>query len=313
MDRNKETGLKFDGSQEAATAKKTCATPASLGDSQVKVAAVGDNCIDFYENTGHSFPGGNPVNVAVYIKRLGGEASYTGAVGKDESGSFLIDAVKKKGVDTSHVQVLPGKTAVSHVRLTEGERVFGNYEEGVLADFKLRAEDFPFFAEHDLVVTGIWGMIEGELPEIAAKTPVAFDFANKFASPIVAQAIPYVTYGFFSFDRESREDFGKKYRELGLPRQESEMGELKEFMKVMQALGPKAVVVTLGEDGSMAWDGNRFYRCGIAECEVVDTMGAGDSFIAGFLYGILSGLSIPEAMEAGAKNSAVTLSYFGAW
>jgi len=169
MDRNKETGLKFDGSQEAATAKKTCATPASLGDSQVKVAAVGDTCIDFYENTGHSFPGGNPANVAVYIKRLGGEASYTGAVGKDESGSFLIDAVKKKGVDTSHVQVLPGKTAVSHVRLTEGERVFGNYEEGVLADFKLRAEDFPFFAEHDLVVV-VGNDIYRDCGELTAET-----------------------------------------------------------------------------------------------------------------------------------------------
>ena len=47
-------------------------------DKKIKVAAVGDNCIDAYDNTGQSFPGGNPVNVAVYIKRLGGEASYTG-------------------------------------------------------------------------------------------------------------------------------------------------------------------------------------------------------------------------------------------
>ncbi len=280
---------------------------------KIKVAAVGDNCIDAYDNTGQSFPGGNPVNVAVYIKRLGGEASYTGAVGTDESGGFMIESIEKKGVDVSHIQVLEGNTAVSHVELLDGERVFGDYEEGVLADFKLRPEDIEFLCSHDMVATGIWGMIEGNLPEIITKVPVAFDFANKFASPVVAQAAPFVTYAFFSYDEESREDFNKKYQELGLVPQEEESERLLEFMKAIQKQGPRAVVITLGEAGSMAWDGQRLYRCGITECEVADTMGAGDSFIAGFLYAVLQDLSIPEAMEAGAKNSAVTLSYFGAW
>lgn len=44
-----------------------------------------------------------------------------------------------------------------------------------------------------------------------------------------------------------------------------------------------------------------------------DTMGAGDSFIAGFLYGILNGLNVQDSMEAGAQNSAVTIGYQGAW
>lgn len=280
---------------------------------KIRVAAVGDNCIDAYDNTGQSFPGGNPVNVAVYIKRLGGEASYTGAVGTDASGSFMIEEIAKKGVDTSHIQVLEGKTAVSHVRLVDGERVFGDYDEGVLADFKLRAGDLDFLCKHDMVTTGIWGMIEGDLEQIAAKVPVAFDFANKFASPVVDQAIPSVAYAFFSFDEESKEDFKQKYCQLGLEPKEDEEKQLLEFMKAMKRQGPTAVVVTLGEAGSMAWDGEQLYRCGITECEVADTMGAGDSFIAGFLYAILSGLTIPQAMKAGADNSAVTLSYFGAW
>ena len=42
-------------------------------------------------------------------------------------------------------------------------------------------------------------------------------------------------------------------------------------------------------------------------------MGAGDSFIAGFLYGILNGLNVQDSMEAGAQNSAVTIGYKGAW
>ncbi|EOS64623.1 PfkB family carbohydrate kinase [Oscillibacter sp. 1-3] len=280
---------------------------------RICVAAVGDNCMDCYDDLGQSFPGGNPVNVAVYIRRLGGQASYTGAVGSDPSGRQMIEAIAAKGVDTSHVQVLEGKTAVSHVRLVEGDRVFGEYEEGVLADFKLRPEDVSFLCAQDLVATGIWGMIEGDLPSISQKVPVAFDFANKFASPIVDRAIPYVTYAFFSYDEESREDFAERCRQLGLGESSSDEEMLAGFMEAMWKLGPKAVIVTRGKAGSLAWDGSQLYRCGIVECEVVDTMGAGDSFIAGFLYGVLEGKTIPEAMRAGAENSAVTLGYSGAW
>ncbi|WP_252255885.1 PfkB family carbohydrate kinase [Mediterraneibacter faecis] len=42
-------------------------------------------------------------------------------------------------------------------------------------------------------------------------------------------------------------------------------------------------------------------------------MGAGDSYIAGFLTGIVDGLSIEGAMEKGAANATETLKYFGAW
>lgn len=280
---------------------------------KIRVAAIGDNCIDYYDSMNESYPGGNPVNVAVYIKRLGGESSYTGAVGTDEFGEIMVNAIKDKGVDTSHVQILDGKTAVTHVKIVKGDRVFGEYEEGVLSEFKLRDEDITFIKKHDLAVTGIWGMIENELPQISSEIPVAFDFANKFASSILEQVIPYVTYAFFSFDEESRNDFDLKYQELGLERKENRMDELYEFMKAVKKKGPKVVITTLGKDGSVCYDGCSWYRFGIIDCKVVDTMGAGDSFIAGFLYGMLQGMEIQKAMEFGARNSAVTLEYQGAW
>ncbi len=265
-------------------------------DRKIRVAAIGDNCIDYYDSLNESYPGGNPVNVAVYIKRLGGESSYTGAVGTDSFGKIMISAIQNKGVDTSHIQVLDGKTAVTHVDIVDGDRVFGKYEEGVLADFKLREQDISFIKKHDLAVTGIWGMIEDDLPLISKEIPVAFDFANKFANPIVEKAIPYVTYAFFSFDEESRNEFRQKYHSMGLKEKENCMEQLKEFMKAMQQKGPKVIIATLGKNGSIGYDGNSWYRFGIIECKVVDTMGAGDSFIAGFLYGILNGLNVQDSM-----------------
>ena len=79
------------------------------------------------------------------------------------------------------------------------------------------------------------------------------------------------------------------------------------------AEGAKTVIVTRGTKGSIAYDGTSYTEFGIIPCDVVDTMGAGDSFIAGFLYGILQGKSLQESMEQGAKNSSVTLGYSGAW
>ena len=164
----------------------------------MRFATVGDNCIDDYEALGLCYAGGNPVNVAVYLRRLGEEASYTGAVGDDSYGKVILDRLKNKDVDISHVKVLPGKTAITKVELVDGERVFKDYDEGVLQDFKLSAEDIDYLCGHDLIISGIWGMIEDDLPKLKVRgVPIAFDFSDQPTHPIVDKAIDHVTYAFF--------------------------------------------------------------------------------------------------------------------
>jgi pfkB family carbohydrate kinase. len=46
-----------------------------------------------------------------------GNSSYTGVVGTDKFGRFMVDSLSKKGVDISHLKVLPGNTAVTHVEI----------------------------------------------------------------------------------------------------------------------------------------------------------------------------------------------------
>ena len=81
----------------------------------------------------------------------------------------------------------------------------------------------------------------------------------------------------------------------------------------MHARGPKVALATLGGNGSVAFDGERFVTCGIVPVEVVDTMGAGDSYIAGFITGIARGLSLEESMRLGAETASETITYMGAW
>lgn len=262
---------------------------------KIRIAAAGDNCMDVYDREGRAYPGGNPVNVAVYAARLGGESAYVGPVGTDDYGRLMIQAIAAKGVDVSHVKVLPGKTAVTHVEIVNGDRVLGEYDEGVMADFRPDTEDLDFLSSYDMVVTGLWGRMEEALPALRARgVRIAYDFATRPEDPAGRAAIAHVDYGFFSDDVHDE-------------------NTLRERLMLLRAKGPKVMVVTRGEKGSLAYDGECFYSCGIVPCRVVDTMGAGDSFIAGFLYAVCQGKSVPAAMADGAANSSITIGYSGAW
>ena len=267
-----------------------------------RIACFGDNCVDYYEETKTPHFGGNPVNVAVYVRRLGGESAYIGPVGTDAFGTQMKEAIAGKGVDVSHVQVVEGKTALTHVRIRNGDRVFGEYDEGVMASFRLREEDIAFICRFPLAVSGVWGHCENDLERIRrAGVTIAFDASDALEEKAAQIAVPHTDILFLSDDR-------------------SEDETLRRLLAELHSRGPFLVVATRGEKGSLAYDGREFHQEGIVPCEVVDTMGAGDSFIAGFLLkwqemkgaGETGGV-LPACMKAGARNSAVTLGYSGAW
>lgn len=218
---------------------------------KIKVAAVGDNCVDAYDQTGEAFPGGNPVNVAVYTVRLGGEASYTGVVGDDAYGKLMKDSIAKKGVDVSHLKVMPGSTAVTHVEIIDGERILGDYEEGVMAEFKLSEEDIEFLGSHDLVVSGIWGMIENDLEKIkACGTRIAFDFATKYESPVIDIAIPFVDYAFLPMMEKMKNGCETSWKKCRKKEQrQSSLPEAQKEVLLMTA----QVIRSLGLFHAMSW------------------------------------------------------------
>lgn len=260
----------------------------------MRFACVGDNCVDVYQNTNTWYCGGNPVNVAVYAVISGDAASYVGAVGTDHYGQHMLDTLTAHGVDVSHVRILPGETAQSYINLIDGERVFCGYHEGVLADFQLADDDLDYIATHDIVVSGHWGNIHHQLPKIQARgVPIAFDFATKLGDEVFEAAVDHVNYAFFSGDEDNP--------------------WVRDTLRAICRRGVKLAVCTLGEHGSLAFDGNEFTHYGIVPCDVKDTMGAGDSYIAGFLHGILQKLPLVECMRKGAECSIIALQTYGAW
>lgn len=260
-----------------------------------RIACIGDNCIDSYDETGERYPGGNPVNVSVYFQRLGTPSSYIGAVGNDENGKMIIDSLKEKNVDVSHVKVLEGKTAITHVQRIGGERVFGESDTGVTAKLTLTEEDLSFITEHDLAVTGVWGYTEPFLPMLKERgIPIAYDASNYPTLPHSQEGMKYADYVFFSDDASEEELLRKQ-------------------MQSIAAMGPKVVVAMRGSLGSLAMEGEQYETYGIVNCKVVDTMGAGDSYIAGFLKAHLEGADLKACMKSGSENAAITIGYKGAW
>ena len=99
---------------------------------------------------------------------------------------------------------------------------------------------------------------------------ISFDYADRLDHPLVESTLPYVDIGFYSYQKD-KDDF------------------IKNFLKDKVARGMKVAVATFGEQGSLAWDGKEFVSFGIIPAkQVVNTVGAGDSFIAGFLHGYLN-------------------------
>ena len=113
--------------------------------------------------------------------------------------------------------------------------------------------------------------------------------------PLVESTLPYVDYGFYSYHKD-RDEF------------------IEGFLKDKVDRGMKIAVATFGEKGSLAYDGKEFTSFGIFPApNVVNTVGAGDSFISGFLYGVLNGLSVKECLSKGAEVSAQVVQVFEPW
>lgn len=258
----------------------------------MKLIAVGDNCVDYYEQDGIQCAGGCSFNVSLYVRQLGGLSAYCGAVGDDEEGRFLRETLRQAGVDMTHLHTLRGKTAVTRMALQNHERRFLGYEEGVLKDFKPDGEDLTFIRSHDYVHTSVYGRVEALLPQLTGHVRICYDFANKLTLPDRNAILKLADFSFFSYERDDT--------------------YIRDYLEDACRQGTGLAVAMLGAEGSLAFTGTEFIRKPGNRVTVVDTTGAGDSFIAGFLYAYAQGKEVKACLDMGAARAEETISYQGA-
>lgn len=82
--------------------------------------------------------------------------------------------------------------------------------------------------------------------------------------------------------------------------------------QVHKRFGCKLAAATLGQEGVLAWDGERFHYAPAYCIEAVDTTGAGDTFHAGFIYGFLQGWALQQQLEFACAAAALNCTSVGA-
>jgi fructoselysine 6-kinase len=261
----------------------------------VPLASIGDNCVDRYvAPTEAQRIGGNALNVAVGLCRHGHHVHYMGVVGDDQDGRSVVEALRHTGVETERVRVAGGEpTGITLVELTpDGERVFLEERHGANDHYVPGAEDLR------ILETCAWvhaaGMRERSHWLLDLHGPrVSHDFSHPHDQELMLAIAPRLDVAFLSGARISRDE--------AIARAQSAVDA-----------GAGMAVVTRGTDGSLAYDGTLTER-GADAVEVVDTLGAGDAFIAAAISARLDGADHDAMLAAGATAAAETCTFLGAW
>ena len=261
-----------------------------------RLLGLGDNTVDTYVDRGLQFPGGNAVNVAVLARRLGAETGYLGCIGSDEAGMLLSDALEAERVDTSRCRVRSGPNARAYIGHEGQDRRFLRSERGVRAEWGgFDAADLAYIGGFDLVHSSIYSELGDALPMIAqAARRLSYDFSERWTDEILAAALPAVDIAFLSFPNASD-------------------GDCETLLGRCVALGAGVAVITRGAAGSIALADGALHRHGVSPANLVDTLGAGDGFIAAFLMDMIGGAGIDAALAAGADHAAQVCGYQGAF
>jgi len=260
-------------------------------DRRLRLAAVGDNCVDILRPGGHRFVGGNAVNVAVQFAALGGSSSYFGAVGADEDGALTERLLGRNGVDVSHLVRRPLPTAHTEIHVSEnGERRIAFEDFGACAGYAPDEDAIAALLAFDHVHIG-WLDDGGALRRRLAA-----------AGRSVSQDITV---------NASAENLGVEGLAIAFAAIEGSHEAASRLADSLFAAGARGAVVTRGARGSSVFLDGAEAEIPVRPIVPVDTTGAGDSYIAAFLHGWLSGATPHAAGTAAAAHAARTCLHEG--
>ena len=267
-----------------------------------KVISIGEALIDFIPHEKgvalkevSSFlrvAGGAPLNVAAAVSKLGGKSQMITKLGVDGFGDHILGEVKPLGVDVSKVlRTKEANTALAFVSLKEdGERDFSFYRnpsaDMLLEESEVKKEWFEdchsmHFCSVDLI----------ECPmKYAHKKAIEFALENKS----IISFDPNVRLPLWDSEDACRDaimEFLPLAHVVKISDEELEFvtgyDNMDEAKEVLFKGNVNMVLFTKGKDGAEAYTKDRVVKIPGNIVDVVDTTGAGDSFIGSFLFKLL--------------------------
>ena len=252
--------------------------------------------------------GGSVANSIVGLSQLGNEVGFIGKVNDDDLGGKYEDGLKQENVKyfySKKKEELPTGTCLILVT-PDSERTMctflgtaGKINENDVSEEAIKQ------SETILLEGYLWD--EGEPKKAFEK---AIQSAKKVAMSLSDQ---------FCVDRHKPHflDLVKNKLDVTFANEQEIMSliDAKSFDEVIsfsKSLG-KIIVLTRGEKGAVAVNGDEVVECGIKEgLKIVDLTGAGDLFAAGFLHGHLNNMSLKESLDKGTEMSSKVIQQIGA-
>ena len=272
------------------------------------VVSIGDNCIDRYlAPLALERVGGNAVNVAATIATHGKSAAYAGVVGDDENGARILGALRNVGVNTECVTRAPGPTGLTEIRINGGDYAIVLEDYGVSDQVRVNDDLRRFLAAHatriHLTVSGRALALVGEL--CPSPHPLSIDLGivrnvNDLAP--FKDTLACISEAFFSAGSEADDPTVHAALESALER------------------GAEVAIATRGARGCTALlDGQSISVASqLTATEIVDPLGAGDAFIAGYLSTLRSGsqqsaATVEQSLRTASAWAAEACRRIGGW
>jgi fructokinase len=252
--------------------------------------------------------GGSVANSIVGLSQLENEVGFIGKVCDDELGSKYEDGLKQENVKyfySKKKEELPTGTCLILVT-PDSERTMCTFL-GTAGKINENDVSSDAIKKSEIILLEGYLWDEGEPKKAFDK---AIQSANKVAMSLSDQ---------FCVDRHKPHflELVKNKLDITFANEQEIMSliDAKSFDEVInfsKSLG-KIIVLTRGEKGAVAINGDEVAECGIKEgLKIVDLTGAGDLFAAGFLHGHVNNMSLKESLDKGTEMSSKVIQQIGA-
>ena len=239
------------------------------------------------------------------VARLGLKVAFVGICGEDVFGRFMLNEMSKRGVDVSHVIIRPdGQTGLSVILNQQSDRAILTHS-GLIAELQASDITDSLLAQARHLHVASYFLQTKLQPDL----PVLFKRAHALGLSTSLDT------NYDPSERWAGFDELLAVTNVFLPN-EAEAKSLTGAGNVEDAttmLGSKveALAIKLGKDGALGMSKSQRVQVKSIPVNVMDTVGAGDSFDAGFIYGYLNGWELEKSLQLACVCGALSTQQAG--